>query len=175
MPTNIEIKARVKNLELLLEKARSISGSQGTRLEQEDVFFNSPNGRLKLRIENEGASGKLIYYTRNDISGPKQSDYTYTIVQNPKDLKETLRLALGVRGIVKKVRQLFMVGQTRVHVDSVEGLGNFMELEVCMRKGQEMSEGTAIAEELMKDLGISDSDLVVCAYMDLLDAKNNKN
>ena len=44
-----------------------------------------------------------------------------------------------------------------------------------MRKGQEVSEGTAIAQELMKDLGISESDLVVCAYMDLLDAKNNEN
>ena len=51
-----------------------------------------------MRIENEGTSGKLIFYTRSDIAGPKQSDHTFTIVQNPKDLKETLSLALGVRG-----------------------------------------------------------------------------
>lgn len=44
--------------------------------------------------------------------------------------QETLRLALGIKGSVNKKRYLYMVGQTRVHVDEVEGLGNFMELEV---------------------------------------------
>jgi predicted adenylyl cyclase CyaB len=61
-----------------------------------------------------------------------------------------------------------MIGQTRVHVDAVEGLGNFMELEVCMEKGQSISEGEKIAQNLMKQLNIQDNDLIVCAYMDLL-------
>ena len=72
---------------------------------------------------------------------------------------------------MRKVRQLFIVGQTRIHIDSVEGLGDYMELEVCMNNGQLISEGEAVAHDLMMKLGISNEDLITCAYMDLLEQK----
>ncbi len=71
--------------------------------------------------------------------------------------------------MLRKTRYLFLVGQTRVHLDSVEGLGQFMELEVVMQEGQSDAEGQTIAEGLMTELGVEQSDLLEGAYMDLLE------
>ncbi|HET9912673.1 MAG TPA: class IV adenylate cyclase, partial [Anaerolineales bacterium] len=79
-------------------------------------------------------------------------------------------LAYGIRGFVRKTRYLYLVGQTRVHLDDVEGLGQFIELEVVMREGQSDAEGQVIAEDLMERLGVARSDLLEGAYMDLLES-----
>jgi predicted adenylyl cyclase CyaB len=81
-----------------------------------------------------------------------------------------LELAYGIRGIVRKTRYLYLVDQTRVHLDEVEGLGQFMELEVVMQEGQSDAEGQLIAEGLMAVLGVERSDLLEGAYMDLLES-----
>ena len=60
------------------------------------------------------------------------SDASLDVFKRHYMFQETLGKALGVKGRVKKTRLLYMVGQTRVHVDEVEGLGNFMELEVSL-------------------------------------------
>lgn len=78
-------------------------------------------------------------------------------------------MALGVRGVVRKTRYLYMVGQTRIHLDDVEGLGHFMELEVVMREGQSDAEGQAIAEDLMRRLGVRKDAWLEGAYMDLIE------
>ena len=65
-----------------------------------------------------------------------------------------------------------MIGQTRVHCDEVEGLGDFMELEVVLNDNQTTQEGQDIAEDLMAKLGIDKSKLISGAYMDLLEAKH---
>ena len=76
--------------------------------------------------------------------------------------------ALGVTQIVVKTRLLYHVGQTRLHLDSVDGLGDFLELEVMLRPGQEVAEGEAIAVDLMERLGIRDDELCSTAYADML-------
>jgi predicted adenylyl cyclase CyaB len=113
--------------------------------------------------------GQLIYYERPDLDGPKRSDYHLANIVDPENLKTALSLALGVRGVVKKTRYFYTVGQTRIHLDEVEGLGHFMELEVILREGQSDAEGRAIAEELMDRLGVRKEALIEGAYMDLLD------
>ena len=82
-----------------------------------------------------------------------------------------MSLALGVRGVVRKKRTLYLVGQTRVHLDEVEGLGDFMELEVVLHPGQSDAEGQVIARDLMTRLGVAEKDLLEGAYMDLLEGK----
>jgi predicted adenylyl cyclase CyaB len=82
-----------------------------------------------------------------------------------------LELAYGIRRIVRKIRYLYLVGQTRVHLDDVERLGRFMELEVVMREGQSDAEGQGIAEGLMDAFGVEKSDLLEGAYMDLLETQ----
>ena len=87
--------------------------------------------------------------------------------------KRVLELAYGIRGVVRKRRYLYLVGHTRVHVDDVEGLGHFMELEVVLQPGQSDADGQAIAERLMSDLGVEKEDLLEGAYMDLLESSTD--
>jgi predicted adenylyl cyclase CyaB len=73
--------------------------------------------------------------------------------------------------VIRKKRTLYLAGQTRIHLDEVEGLGNFMELEVVLRPDQSDAEGQAIANDLMKRLGVQEQDLIEGAYMDILEGK----
>jgi predicted adenylyl cyclase CyaB len=167
MPSNIEIKARVRNFDEMRERAGKLSDMPMQVIDQEDIFFNTEKGRLKLRILAVERA-QLIYYTRPDQEGPKRSDYHIYETADPKNLKRVLELTYGIRGVVRKTRYLYIVGQTRVHLDDVEGLGQFMELEVVMQEGQSDAEGQIIAEGLMTGLGVERSDLLEGAYLDLL-------
>jgi len=173
MPTNTEIKARVHDLPALRQRAEELSDTPVQIIPQEDTFFNTPHGRLKLR-QLTPQHGQLVYYERPDTAGPKQSKYLIAETTDPAALKATLSAALGVRGVVRKKRHLYLVGQTRIHLDEVEGLGQFMELEVVMRSGQSDADGQAIAKDLMEKLGITESDLLEEAYMDLLENRASK-
>jgi adenylate cyclase class IV len=77
-----------------------------------------------------------------------------------------------VRGIVEKKREIAIVGQTRIHLDSVRGLGIFLELEVVLKPRQTVKLGLAIAKKLMKELEVAEGDLLDRAYMDMLEEKN---
>jgi predicted adenylyl cyclase CyaB len=169
MPSNIEIKARVGDFDSLLQRAEELSDTPLEVIPQEDTFFNTERGRLKLRVLPPDRA-QLIYYLRSDQEGPKRSDYYIFETPDPENLKRVLELAYGIRGVVKKTRYLYIVGQTRVHVDDVEGLGQFMELEVVMQAGQSDAEGQAIAEALMTSLGVERKDLIEGAYMDMMEA-----
>ncbi|GFG29099.1 hypothetical protein Cfor_00189 [Coptotermes formosanus] len=167
MSRNVEIKAKVRNLGDIVSKAKKLSNSEGTWIEQDDVFFTVPQGRLKLRTFQD-KTAELIFYDRPDCDGPKLSKYEKCTLPDGSQIASVLSHALGVKGRVKKNRQLFMVGQTRVHIDNVEDLGNFMELEVVLSEDQTLDEGQVIAETLMADLGVEKEDLISGAYMDLL-------
>lgn len=167
MPANIEIKARTKNHIGLKGKLETLNGGPPEILLQEDIFFYSPNGRLKLRVLQSGPA-QLIHYDRTDCQGPKRSDYHVFQTDDPENLKTALSRALGLRGIVRKERLLYLIGQTRVHLDSVEGLGHFVELEVVLKPGQSDDEGQAIARDLMARLDIREDDLLDSAYIDML-------
>lgn len=170
MPANIEIKAHARNLANLRRRAEALSNSPGLVIPQVDTFFHTAKGRLKLR-QIEPDHGQLVYYERPDQDGPKRSNYHIFETSDPASLKAMLSLALGVRGVVRKTRTLYLVGQTRVHLDEVEGLGEFMELEVVLRPEQPDIEGQAIARDLMTRLGVHEEDLLEGAYMDLLEGK----
>ena len=169
MPSNIEIKACVRNFDEICHRAESLSDTSVEVIPQEDIFFNTSQGRLKLRIFS-AERGELIYYTRPDQEGPKRSDYFVSTTAEPERLKHVLALAYGIRGIVRKTRYFYLVGQTRIHLDNVERLGQFMELEVVLGEGQSDAEGQAIAENLMNRLGVERSDLLEGAYIDLLES-----
>ena len=168
MPANIEIKARVRDFADLRLRAEVLSDTPVEVIPQEDTFFNAPHGRLKLR-QLTPERGQLVYYERTDSAGPKRSDYFVVETNDPATLKSALTAALGVRGVICKTRYLYLVGQTRIHLDEVAELGQFMELEVVMQPGQTDPEGQAIADDLMVKLGIIPSDLLEGAYMDLLE------
>lgn len=168
MPVNIEIKARVHDFYALRQRAEQLSDAPCQVISQEDTFFNCPHGRIKLR-ELGPQHGQLVYYLRQDSAGPKHSDYKIFETDNPAELKTIMAQAYGVRGVISKVRYLYMVGQTRIHLDDVLGLGKFIELEVVLRSDQTDEQGQAIAEDLMRKLGIREADLIEAAYMDLME------
>jgi predicted adenylyl cyclase CyaB len=171
MARNVEIKARVRDMEALESRAAASCDQGPFVIGQEDVFFNSRGGRLKLRIFPEG-HGELIYYERPDARGPRTSTYHRVEIAEPHGLRELLAKAHGICGVVRKQRRLYLVGQTRVHLDRVEDLGAFMELEVVLAPGQDVEEGHHIAEELMGTLGVQKEDLIDVAYVDLLAQRN---
>lgn len=172
MPANVEIKARISSVADLLPLATALGDDEhAQRIVQDDTFFAVPpgHGRLKLRVFGDG-SGELIHYTRTDVLGPKRSDYRLTPVAEPESLREVLTRACGLLGRVRKERLLVLAGQTRIHLDRVEGLGEFLELEVMLRDDQSEADGQAIAEQLMARLGVAPEALLRGAYLDLLNA-----
>lgn len=165
---NVEIKARVSDLGGLVRRASALAARGPVVVEQTDTFFHCSRGRLKLR-EIHGAEAELIYYERADRHGPTESRFLRSRCGEPEALREALGRALGVRGSVRKRRTLFLVGRTRIHVDEVEGLGAFVELEVELQGSETEVEGAATARDLMHRLGIAPEDLVELAYIDLLE------
>jgi len=169
MGRNVEIKARISDATDVSRRAAALSGSQGRRIDQQDTFFPCRKGRLKLRAFTDG-SGQLIFYDRPDVRGPKTSEFSLAPTSDAESLCDVLGQALGVRAVVRKVRRLYLVGQTRVHIDQVEGLGEFLELEVVLDEGQTESEGAAIAAQLMERLAVDETQLVHGAYVDLIES-----
>jgi predicted adenylyl cyclase CyaB len=167
---NVEIKARVAGLAALEEKVREVADEGPSVMDQEDTFFRSPRGRLKLRTLSDN-EGELIYYERPDTAMPAESGYALARTASPGDLLDVLARCLGTRGVVRKRRTLYLIGRARVHLDRVEGLGDFVELEVVLGPGQDQSEGVRVAHEIMERLGIAREDLVERAYIDLMSAK----
>lgn len=167
MPSNIEIKARIHEPEKIRRIAEQLSDIPAEIIEQDDTFFPVPQGRLKLR-QFSIDRGELIFYSRPDVAGVKQSNYAIAPTSCPGQLLEVLTSAFGVEQSVKKRRVLLKAGQTRIHLDSVDGLGSFLELEVVLRDGQPPEEGEKIANALMAALDIRQEDLIDCAYADLL-------
>jgi predicted adenylyl cyclase CyaB len=173
MPRNVEIKARVRDIEAVQKRAAELSNASAVVLGQEDTFFRVPDGRLKLRVFPDG-KGELIAYRRPDTAGPKTSEYFVYPTAHPARLEEVLSRALGVRGVVRKRRFLYLVGSTRIHLDEVEGLGSFLELEVVLADGQPEAEGDTIARRLLAHLGVRDEDRVAGAYIDLLEQEGKR-
>lgn len=170
MSRNVEIKARVPDLDSVEVRARAVATEGPTVIHQDDTFFAASRGRLKLRVLGGGAA-QLIHYDRPDASGPKVSDYVIAAVPEPAPLREALTRSYGLRGRVVKRRILYLAGRTRIHLDRVDGLGDFVELEVVLREGEPAEAGRAEALALMAQLGIEGSQLVEGAYLDLMETQ----
>ena len=167
MARNVELKASIGSIEALAPAAAALADSGPVGIEQDDTFFNCPGGRLKLR-ELSAHEGELIFYRRPDESGPKESFYVIAQTSNPSAMREALSHAYGVAGRVRKHRTLYLAGRTRIHLDRVEDLGDFLELEVVLSDGEVPESGIEDAHRLLASLGVHTSQLEAGAYVDLL-------
>ena len=170
MEKNVEIKARIPSLEFpkLKERVSGLADGESVVLNQVDSFFVSKKGRLKLREFSDGKA-ELLYYERQDVTGPKTSFYTRIEIDSAVEMKALLISTNGLQGVVAKRRELFFVGRTRIHLDEVETLGTFLELEVVLDESETSTAGMAIADELMARLQIIPEQLISNSYFDLLD------
>ena len=167
MRRNVEIKARLVDLSEQVSLAEQLCRGKSELIEQEDVFFPCEQGRLKLRIFAD-RSGQLIFYRRADQAGPKTSNYILSDTADPDSLRAALSQAYGERAVVRKIRRLYLYGRTRIHLDTVEGLGDFLELEVVLEEGESDAVGRQEADDLMQKLRVKSEWLIEAAYVDLL-------
>ena len=168
MAVNVEIKARIADLTRVRDRASRLASGPSQIIVQTDTFFVVPSGRLKVREFADG-SAELIGYERADRTGPKTSSYARASCPDGHSLVDALSRALRSRGVVKKRRELFMVGRTRIHLDEVEGLGSFLELEVVLAPGESVESGMREARDLLTALDVPDSALIAQAYIDLIE------
>jgi len=166
MPANIEVKARVRTLDKLQERIQSMAGEPAGKFIQEDVFFDVPRGRLKMRAETNRPK-EFIYYQRADETGPKYSAYFRHESADPLGTEEELRRLFGAKATVRKMRTLYWLEGARIHLDNVEGLGFFVEIEVPVKPGH-VHRARALAQHLIERLGIAREDFIPVAYEELL-------
>lgn len=168
MSTNFELKARCADLVQARERARAVATRWLGVDQQVDTYFKAAAGRLKLR-ESSLSGAQLVPYLRPDSPLARRSDYVVIPLPEPERTKELLSAVLGVHRVVRKVREIGLFENVRIHLDQVDGLGDFIELEAVWD-----GDGAGEAEQrrkvafLRECLAIRDADLVAASYEGLL-------
>lgn len=164
---NVEIKAKCADIKVLEKILLAHQADYKGLDHQIDTYFKVPNGRLKLREGN--IENALIHYDRGNQAKPKLSSVTYYEPNKSADLKATLTAALGVKVVVDKKRQIFFIDHVKFHLDQVEGLGTFAEIEAIDTNGT-LDQATLQKQcyDYMAILNIKEADLLAVSYSDLL-------
>jgi predicted adenylyl cyclase CyaB len=162
---NLEFKASLTNANEMMARARSLGADLWGDLRQTDTYFEVASGRLKLR-ETAGYQAELVFYQRAESSARRESDYFVTVMPDAATALEVLSRALAVRTVVRKKRTLVLLDTTRVHFDNVDGLGQFLEIEVPVGDDEEAAERRL--NSLIEALGLSWEDCIRKSYADLL-------
>jgi predicted adenylyl cyclase CyaB len=167
---NLELKLRLPDLAAVRRACAAVAEPAGA-MEQVDTYFHVPHGRLKLRESLQpSAAGEatLIAYHRPDAADVRASEYHLVPVPHAAALKYALSAALGVRGVVRKRREVLMYHNVRIHLDEVEGLGTFLELEAVISEQADEAVSGARLNELCRRLGLRPGDGIAGSYADLL-------
>lgn len=164
---NIELKAQLPDIAAARATARELTGRPPEVLLQVDTYFRGTFGRLKLR-EIDGDEAYLVSYRRPDSVASRGSDYHLVAVPDPASLKAALADALGIVAVVRKRRELSLWQNVRIHLDKVEGLGDFLEFEAVLAPGQSDAQGEQQVHELQKLFRISPADLIAGSYGEML-------
>lgn len=164
---NIEIKAKCNDpaniRNILIEKKALFKGTDN----QKDTYFKVKNGRLKMREGNIEYS--LIHYDREDISGPKRSDVLFYHPRKEDLIKQQLQKAIGTLVIVNKKREIYYIDNVKFHIDEVEKLGSFVEIEAIDKIGNIGAEKLyEQCKEYLQLFQIEDEDLITNSYSDML-------
>jgi predicted adenylyl cyclase CyaB len=167
---HVEVKAYLDSFQLLSKRVSALTSTAPNDRMQDDTFYYCGRGRLKLR--SSGQQHQLIYYRRENDYGPKESFYQTSNARNPAALRASLGSAFGEVGRVRKFRRSFNVGNACVHLDKVNGLGNFIEIKVQLSQAESLSKGVKTVENLMAVLDVDLFQLVDGAYIDLICEKN---
>ena len=166
---NIEIKARIEDPDQIRELVKELDHTFVGLDHQIDTYFKTTNGRFKLR-ESSLSGPYLIFYIRNNISGPKSSVYQKLPVADAKGLKDLLKEMQGIHTIIEKKREIYLYENVRIHLDEVKELGNFLEFEAVMDEKYSNKEmETRKVDYLMEKLGIKNEHLISKSYENLME------
>ncbi len=170
MHKNVEIKARCRDLEALRRKLEGCGAVAVGTDHQKDTYFHTSTGRLKLREGN--IERALIHYVRPDQAGPKTAGVHLLKLgaDQCSPLRDLLSQALGQSHQVSKRREIYFCDNVKIHLDQVQGLGRFVEIEAIDEQGtltvEQLSEQ---CREMMTALGITRQELLTHSYSDMLD------
>ena len=164
---NVELKATDSEPERSLAICRTLDAEDRGVIEQRDTHFVVAHGGLKLREESPGRP-HLIQFERADEPQERLSSYRVVEVEDGATCRAALSAALGVRCVVVKRRRLFLWQTVRIHLDSVDGLGSFIELEAVASPESDLTREHALVVELREALGIADERLCASGYAELL-------
>ncbi len=165
---NVEAKFRLRNPARALELAIALGFERRDELSQRDTFFVTASGKLKLRQEAGAGGACLIYYNRRDSATLQLSDYEIVPVVQPDRMRAILAEAMGVLAEVIKHRTLLMRHSVRLHIDRVEGLGEYGEIEAVLSEGESEDANLEAVARLLNALEISDADRVRVSYFELI-------
>jgi homotetrameric cytidine deaminase len=168
---NVELKARDPDPARTLKRALALGADDRGEIRQRDTYFSRARGRLKLREQETGGSplwDELIEYSRADTTDARTSTYRRVPVADAAPLREALDAAYGTLVTVTKRRRLLLWQGVRIHLDEVEGLGSYLELEGVAEPDSDLSAERESVERLRAELGIEDENLIGASYSDLL-------
>ncbi|UCE29446.1 MAG: class IV adenylate cyclase [Candidatus Bathyarchaeota archaeon] len=169
----VELKARVSALAPVRRRIHDLGALHIGTFRQTDVYFKVPEGRLKLRQVEGKNTAELIYYERKNVADPKRSNVFILEIQNPASLNNVLEKILETRVTVEKSREIYQYQGTQIHVDTVKGLGVFVELErTTSSKTKAIEKDQQTLEELRKKLGIEREDFCRLSYGELIKKPN---
>ena len=162
---NLELKVILEDYEACVDKLNRMTAEFKSKLNQTDTYFRVTSGRLKLRQMADRV--ELIGYHRSNDNFSRLSHYEVMPVSNPSTLKQILKETLGIKGVVVKKRYLWLFENTRIHLDFVKHLGQFIELETVIRK-QSLETATTEHDQVKKQLEIDTIKPIGQSYSDLL-------
>lgn len=164
---NLEIKARVASLSAVRAGLNRLPGAaRRPAVRQADWYFRVPKGRLKLRVVGSGPVGELIFYVRPDTASARTSEFQVLPVSDTAGTRALLDSMFGLRVCVRKRREVWIYKNARIHLDQVDGLGRFLEIEVCVTRGA--AQARALMMTLRSALGIEDAAPIAGSYSDML-------
>jgi adenylate cyclase class 2 len=163
---NLEAKFKLNDLERAQRQAEAIGYRYTASLEQRDTFFRVGHGKLKLREEQSGA--RLIFYGREDSGELKVSNYEIVPIPEPEKFRTMMTQALGTISTVKKTRILMMRDHIRLHLDRVEGLGEFGEIEAVLSEEATLERSRPAVDLLLTALGIRPDNLIAISYFEMM-------
>lgn len=163
MPLNLEIKIRLDSHESALNVLKNLHAEFVKDINQKDIYYTMQGSLLKLRIEDGGES--LIKYNRDEVNPDRFSDYDVIYLKSSGSEK-VFNSIFTVEAIVLKKRSLYLYNNTRIHLDTVQHLGTFMEFETLVING--MDDAKERFNFLTKKFGIDTTKQIKCSYRDLI-------
>ena len=162
---NVEFKAELRDLGLAQSICKAMGATHAELLEQTDTYYKVPSGRLKRR-EQSGHETEYIFYDRADKAEARLSHYV--IYDEPSARQRFGSDSLPVLVVVRKKRIVYLIEQVRIHLDTVDHLGTFLEIEAVVSRAHNVRMCHEKVEQIRSKLKPALGEMLSTSYADML-------